>query len=115
MREEESRQRRTEAVWRNAPRTGTDRSALRGTTHIWERKFGGGEWKPLHNEAIVLDAIESSFLAGRATLPYSAQYKKPAPYTDNHVFVIDFDQMKQIDIYFPVDPRRTSSVRRRQF
>ena len=44
-------------------------------------------------------------------MPYNSMYPPPTP--NGHMFMIDYELMVQFDVDFPVDPRRTSQIRRR--
>jgi hypothetical protein len=103
------------AVWRTGARPLTDRSKLRGTAHIWEvQSASRGHWYPIHTDKRFLARIEEIYVSGQQYLPYAEQYAKPNP--DNHRYVIDFEHMKQIDVFFPCDPTTSHgpfNVRRR--
>jgi hypothetical protein len=77
---------------------------------VWERQSSStGTWGPLHTDQALLKQIHSCYINGHPHLPCHLSYKKPTP--DGHKYTIDFETMKQIDIYFPGDDHRNSNVR----
>jgi hypothetical protein len=99
--------------WRSAPWNTVDRSSLsRLNSPKWEFfRASQNRWEPLHTDPSVLQTIETGFADGRRQLPYNSMYSPPTP--NGHMFMIDYELMVQFDVDFPVDPRRTSKIRRR--
>ena len=88
----------------------TARAGDAAKPHAWER-LRGSQWIALHTDAAVLATVEDAYTNGLVALPYALRYKKPTP--DQHQYVLDFDTMLQIDVFFPADPARTCKIRRR--
>jgi hypothetical protein len=105
------------ATWRTAARKLADRSKQRGQKHVWEvQSRSKGTWYPLHTDPKFLARVEELYVSGKQYLPYAEQYAKLNP--DNHRYVIDFEHMKQIDVFFPCDYDGSThgpfNIRRRQ-
>ena len=93
----------------------------------WEFERSPGRWQAIDFSDDISRTVEEAFCDGAPHLPYSCCYRGRCPcwasdqrctatpsgkHPDNHQYYIDFERMVQIDIFFPLDLRRTKRVRR---